>query len=285
MISLIICSRNSEIPQSLRDNIARSIGIEFELIVIDNSQNKYSIFSAYNEGVKRAKFPFLCFMHDDILYHTQNWGTKVIAHLNDNRIGMIGVLGGHYLSDKPSHFWDSPFISGNCILTNNKIQNLEVNDKYFYKNTYIDVVACDGLWFCLPQKMFNHVEFDECTYSGFHLYDMDISMQVLSLGHSIRVVNDILIEHFRPYDKMKYDIVFLDNQLLFYNKWRSVLPVMRGVIIDETLKTFIDRSCELKSQYQTLWNERNQILNSKAYRLGKLMLKPLKYIKNKIFKM
>lgn len=74
MISCIICSRSSKISEELEKNIVETIGCDYELVVIDNSRNEYSIFSAYNKGVKRAKGNVLCFMHDDILYRTSNWG-------------------------------------------------------------------------------------------------------------------------------------------------------------------------------------------------------------------
>ena len=77
MLSLIICSRTPKISEELEKNIADTIGCEYELVVIDNSLNKYSIFSAYNEGVKRSIGDILCFMHEDILYKTINWGQQV----------------------------------------------------------------------------------------------------------------------------------------------------------------------------------------------------------------
>ena len=84
MLSLIICSRTPRISEELEKNIAETIGCEYELVVIDNSKNKYSIFSAYNEGVRRSKGDVLCFMHDDILYKTNGWGTKVDRKSNYN---------------------------------------------------------------------------------------------------------------------------------------------------------------------------------------------------------
>lgn len=74
MISCIICSRTSTISNELMQNISSTIGCEYEIITIDNSTNKHNIFQAYNEGIRRAKGEYLCFMHDDILYHTENWG-------------------------------------------------------------------------------------------------------------------------------------------------------------------------------------------------------------------
>lgn len=75
MISIIICSRNKNIDSELEQNILDTIGnIVYEVINIDNSTNNYSIFQAYNKGTQIAKYPYLCFMHEDILFHTADWG-------------------------------------------------------------------------------------------------------------------------------------------------------------------------------------------------------------------
>ena len=115
MISLIICSRQPDIPQELKDNIALTIGVEYELVVIDNSKNQYSIFLAYNEGVRRSQYPYLCFMHEDILYHTQEWGKNVVEHFKDEKVGLIGVVGTHFLPDTPCGWYHSMIVSGGCI--------------------------------------------------------------------------------------------------------------------------------------------------------------------------
>ena len=47
-------------------NIANTIGTEYELVHIDNSDPKYSIYEAYNEGVKLSKYDNLCFLHEDV---------------------------------------------------------------------------------------------------------------------------------------------------------------------------------------------------------------------------
>ena len=92
MLSLIICSRTKDLPLILKENIESTIGTEYELVVIDNSKNQYSIFSAYNEGVRRSKGDLLCFMHDDIMYDAVGWGNNVVRHFDDPNTGLIGVL-------------------------------------------------------------------------------------------------------------------------------------------------------------------------------------------------
>ena len=111
MISCIICSRQLDISAELKENIASTIGCEYELVVIDNSKNEYSIFSAYNEGVRRANGNVLCFMHEDILYHTQGWGNKITELLDDESIGIIGFGGSHLAPKAPIYWSNSPYIS------------------------------------------------------------------------------------------------------------------------------------------------------------------------------
>lgn len=105
MISIVICSRNPEMSSTLRTNIDASIGVPYELIVVDNSRNEHSIFSAYNLGVSGCTGKVICFMHDDILYRSENWGAAVLDHFKNPAIGMIGVGGTRYLSRIPGIWW------------------------------------------------------------------------------------------------------------------------------------------------------------------------------------
>ena len=108
MISIIICSRNTDISKSQQINLGETIGTAFEIICIDNSENKYSIFQAYNFGARQAKFPFLCFIHDDIIFQTANWGINLIQHFEDSEFGLIGVAGSQYKSKYLSGWGCSP---------------------------------------------------------------------------------------------------------------------------------------------------------------------------------
>lgn len=92
--------QNNYLLSALKDNVDSTIGTEviYEIIAIDNSDNKYSIFEAYNIGIKRSKGDFLCFAHENIKFHTNNWGINLLNHFNhDNSLGMIGVAGGSML--------------------------------------------------------------------------------------------------------------------------------------------------------------------------------------------
>jgi hypothetical protein len=54
MISIIICSRTQTISSDYL-KISKILLDDYELVVIDNSENTYSIFEAYNLGIEQSK--------------------------------------------------------------------------------------------------------------------------------------------------------------------------------------------------------------------------------------
>jgi len=275
MITLIICSRNSDISNELKRNIAITIGVEYELVVIDNSKNDYSIFSAYNEGAKRAQYPYLCFMHEDIIYHTQDWGLFIEKHFQDETIGLIGMAGTHFLPSIPTYWSPTPFIT-EYNLHNDHGKRIECYHLNFFSDkTIVDAVACDGFCMFIRKDIFNVISFDEKTYTGFHYYDMDICMQVLTNKYRVCICRDVLIEHFWSENPEKSGMdYFVFNQDLFFSKWQSYFPISRG--IDEIPQYVLDRVNKL---YESAYDA-TKARNSKAYKIGKLILSPFKFLSN-----
>ena len=109
MLSIVICSKNKLLSNEFVDNIRNTVGVEYEIIHIDNSENKFTIFSAYNLGFYKSKYQYLCFVHDDVFFHSQNWGQRVIAHLQDPKTGILGLAGGDLVSRVPASW--SGFLS------------------------------------------------------------------------------------------------------------------------------------------------------------------------------
>lgn len=287
MITIIICSRDCKISQQLKDLIKETIGVKYELIVIDNSLNKYSISSAYNEGIRRAHFPYLCFMHDDVLIHTINWGEKVISHFKNRKIGIIGVVGSHYMPQTPSGWYLPHVVSGGCIQRFQSGDHFRSEHKIdlnrFINRKSIEAVAIDGMWFCIPKELFDKVSFDDGIYKGFHCYDLDICFQIRKIGLQVHIISDIVIEHF---SSGFYSHEWIIDTLLFYDKWKEILPQVAGVnISSEEMKyreemieeTFLYISAYAKCKY-----ELDTIRNSNSYRLGRLLIKPLKNLKRSI---
>jgi hypothetical protein len=238
MLSIIICHRRKELLSALKSNIEETIGIPYELVVIDNSENNYSILSAYNEGVKKAKYDLLCFSHEDILFHTKDWGKKVITHFEDSATEMIAVAGALAQSEIPSAWWYNNYFAksvNNVLMPSN-----DKNDKklYHYKTnpaeTKTEVAVIDGVWFCIRKSLFDEIAFDEKTFKGFHLYDMDISMQV-SQHSKVFVVNDILLQHF---SNGKITQSYYEDLISFTEKWKPYLPVQNEKVEQGYIKFY-----------------------------------------------
>lgn len=276
MLSCIICSRRQDISAELKDNIKNTIGCEYELIIIDNSDNKYSIFSAYNEGVRRSSGEVLCFMHEDILYHSSNWGYKVFEHFSKNNIGLIGVEGTHYVPKYPAPWWASAANSGQLIqgnTVNGVYSSVEESLWGRKEHNSIEGVIVDGLWMCIPTKLFkdNIIRFDDNVFCGFHCYDADICMQVINNNYDVRIIFDILIEH---KSLGKPDAHYFDQLDIWYNKWKDNLPIYKGIILNtvdafEKEKISINYS-NLFRNNQILIDRINKIYNSKTYKLKRL---------------
>lgn len=213
MISIIICGRKNNISPALRNNIQETIGVIHEIIVIDNSKNDYSIFAAYNKGVALSNYDTLCFMHDDLVFESFNWGSIVINQLEQNNIGAVGVAGSPYYATLPGAWW-----SGGLIC-----QHISGQDDYAYTkiiNDSLPVVVLDGLWFCIKKDLFKTISFDEINFNGFHYYDMDISLQIKKLGYDILSLYNITIKH----SSGKLDQTWLQNALILQKKWAKHLP-------------------------------------------------------------
>ncbi len=232
MISIIICHKNEVFLKAIKENIHRTIGTPYELIIIDNRLNQHSIFSAYNEGVKKSKYNICCFSHEDVLFYTTNWGKNVIAHFQDKTAGMIGVAGGMVQPNVPSAWWYN-YHYGQCAINLFEDQNSDIpkelitlpSTRHYHLNPFNDstkteVVILDGLWFCIRRSLFEKIRFDENTFSGFHFYDADISLQVRQHA-KVFVVYDILLQHFsRGVIQKEY----YEQLLCFTRKWLFKLP-------------------------------------------------------------
>jgi len=222
MISIIICSRKSNISRELTTNIDKTIGCDYELIVIDNSQNTYSIFEAYNIGIEKSKGEYLCFIHDDIRFHTTNWG-KIVESIfqSEEDIGLIGIAGTKVKSKMPSAWWDCPK-KYRVINIKQHLKSGQIEDWYEgWKNDNIEeVVAIDGVF--MAMKNDGKIIFDE-KLKGFHCYDLYLSLKHHILGKKVIVTNKILIEHFSVGN---LDKSWVESSNLFHKKYKKYLPII-----------------------------------------------------------
>ncbi len=233
MISIIICSRLKILPDWFLNNIQETIGIEYELVHVDNSRKEYTIFQAYDVGLSRSKYPFLCFMHDDLLFHTQNWGQIVSDYFIRNKNWGIIACAGCKILRKTHNLWSIPeYNAFNIIQTDLKHGNKQ--KVWQTINNPENVIAVDGMWICARREVFEKIRFDTTSYTpAFHFYDLDFSMQVYQAGYDVIIVPDILVEHL---SLGSFEAEWLTNNKVFFRKWKNVLPVKLAAVDNKTMQ-------------------------------------------------
>ncbi len=211
MISIIISSYQDKFYFALEKNIAETIGIPYEIIKIDNL-NIMGLCEAYNKGPSLSKYDFFLFIHEDVIFHSKNWGNLLINHLLKEYIGVIGVAGSNYVPKAPIgwHLPDNRFnflnlIQNNKSTTNPKLFSNIISPKH--------VFAIDGVFMALKKSIYNDYCFDE-SFKGFHGYDLDFSLRVATRYHNY-VINDLLIKHFSLGNPNKK---WFDNNIIIREK-------------------------------------------------------------------
>ena len=189
MLSIIISSYQPHYYQALEKNIAETIGIPYEVIKVDNP-GKIGICEAYNHGAQKAQYDYLLFLHEDVLFETQNWGLILTQLLSKKSIGCVGLAGGDYVSTYPLPWWQNKerrFFHLNQISTN---EEKKINRLTEHKN----VIFLDGVFIACRRNIFLETRFSDYL-QGFHGYDMDFSWRA-SQTHQNIVSHEITLTHF-----------------------------------------------------------------------------------------
>ncbi|MEJ7766985.1 MAG: glycosyltransferase [Chitinophagaceae bacterium] len=267
MISIIISQYSALQVDSLKKNIQSTIGVPFELIVIDNSRGLMGLCQVYNIGASRARFELLCFSHEDVELATVNWGSKVIDLFNANeKLGLLGVAGSGFKSLSPSGWW-YPYANTQTVFTNyiqsdphRKEGELQCSNPR--NNTVANVVCVDGFWFCTRKAIALQIKFDEDTFKGFHCYDIDFSLAVFR-QYEVGVSFEILIKHFSGGHLSRQ---WVNDTLMLYKKWEHALPLNvvgldHKTVINEEIKALdyfqqvsLEHDIPLKQSFFLLWS-------------------------------
>jgi len=228
MISIIISTYKPDNFNAIKSNIADTIGVPFEIIEVQN-HNQYSLCEAYNLGQSKAIYPYLCFVHDDILFQTTNWGSYLLDTMKNNKqIGLIGLAGTKFKSTYPYSSWgQSSYLS---VYKRGKIMTTNTNEEYVlqeydcstHKEALEEVVCLDGIFLFTKQEVFTICKFDDLTFKNFHGYDLDFSLQVHNSNkYKVFLTREIEVVHF---SKGNYNKHFNVANKAIQNKWKSKLP-------------------------------------------------------------
>ena len=192
---------------------------------------------------------------------------------------MLGVIGNQTLSKCPSSWWTSPFKQGQVRHRLGWKEEVELISYGDGQNHFW--VTFDGLWFCMPRAIFDVVRFDDVVFSGFHCYDTNICMQVLKSGYQVLMTTWITIDHCSV-GYLGKD--FYHQRELWYEKWKTFLPIWRGIDLSENEVRIINSMAEELDVWTGKAADANdeviRLKQTRAFKLGKALLKPFSKLRS-----
>lgn len=201
-LSIIIPVHN-KIEMTLRcieDIRRKNKGCEYEIIVFDNgstddtperlsgnkglkyirSKENLGISGACNEGAERARYPLLCFMHNDLFIYKDRWIKDFIGFFSSRPdAGVAGLYGAKVIRRDGTY-------RGKGIV-HSKMDNSRIT------RAFEPVAVVDGLLMALRHDLFSKVGGFNILFT-IHYYDKDLSMKTLTAGFKNYVLN-IPFEH------------------------------------------------------------------------------------------
>jgi hypothetical protein len=221
MISVITYCRQPLADSVQERNVIKTVGTEYEYLVIDGSTGPMRTAAAYNWALAQAKGEIVVFLADDCYFMNMNWGQALWAKFaQDKHLGIVGVAGTQYLfADK--HSWTAagrPFVKGRIMY---HLQNGDFFAAVFSpERADHEVVVCDGCFMAVRAPLFNMARFDEKTFDGQHFYDLDFCLQVRNKARII-VTGDVTVKKMA---QPVFDDEWNSAGRVFLQKHQNVLP-------------------------------------------------------------
>lgn len=225
MLSIVVCSISLERLSLLRQNIHETIGVEYEIIAIDNAERHWSIAKVYNYAAEQANYPYLFFVHEDVMFHSLDWGHFIEQKLAEPSCGVIGFAGSE-ARVRGYHGW----VQGYDWCHTYYYQRFKDNRVEFsvcgvyWERPFEKVVVLDGFALFVRRDVWEQNRFDEEVLTGFHCYDIDFSLQIAKQYTNYVCCSFVLIEHFSvgSYNTKWY----ADTIRMHACKWDAFLPMM-----------------------------------------------------------
>jgi GT2 family glycosyltransferase/glycosyltransferase involved in cell wall biosynthesis len=238
--SIIILTRNGLefTRQCLESIFAKTTYPDYEIIVVDNAsqdgtleyldeisarQKNVQIISnkqnegfarGNNQGARAAKGEYLVFLNNDTVV-THGWLTRLIEHLQDPSIGLIGPV------------TNSASNEAKISVTYEAIDDLDSFTQEYTQAHYGEAFDIRALaFFCVALRTERFQEIGPLEESfGLGMFeDDDYAIRVKNSGYKVVCTEDVFVHHwggasFLKLDPYQYWLLFKENRKKFEEKW------------------------------------------------------------------
>lgn len=217
MMSIIICSIDESRFSAVCANYRKALADEpIEIIGIHDAK---SMCEGCNRGARQSRGDVLIFSHDDVEIIGTDSARKLRAHLR--RYDLLGIAGTTRLVGPRWVEAGPPFLFGQVaqLSPSGKGYDVAIWSAALPANDAIQ--ALDGVFLCARRSVVEQVPFDESTFGGFHLYDLDFSFRAYQAGYKLAVINDLPMIHV---SMGEFGEIWAADAERFLRKHRVALP-------------------------------------------------------------
>lgn len=216
MTSIIICTTDDAKYRECEQMYARLFPAgSMEVVRISDAK---SLAEGYNRGIRAARGEHLILVHDDVEILSPDLPQRISEHLG--HFDIIGVAGTSLVLHPMWLAAGPPFIHGQVghphAAGGFKVDIYSASCRVFEK-----IEALDGLFIAARRDAALKIGFDETTFDGFHLYDMDFTFRAHRAGLKLGVVCDI---HALHHSLGQYDERWAVYAERFHHKHGAQLP-------------------------------------------------------------
>jgi tetratricopeptide (TPR) repeat protein len=191
LFSFVVCSIDEEKFAALSRTIAtRFASVPHEVVRIPDAT---SLCEGYNRGFAHSRGDAVVYCHDDIDLLAPDAAPRLARHLT--HADFVGVAGATRVTG-PAVFWAGhPWLHGWVTYHAPGDADYEVTAMSLDAPLVTGIAALDGVFVACRRDAAAAVPYDEATFDGFHLYDLDVSYRAHRAGFRLAVACDLGIVH------------------------------------------------------------------------------------------
>lgn len=190
-VSIIICSIKSEQFARVSANYHELMsGVTHEIIGIHDAR---SLCEGYNRGIRQSKGDILIFSHDDIEIVTPDFAARLLSYLD--QYDLIGIAGTTRLMGPAWIYAGWPHVHGQVGFINSLTGQLMVQGYDMRGKCSPNAQAMDGVFLAARREVAERIGFDQSTFDGWHLYDVDFTFSAYLAGYRTAICHDLCVIH------------------------------------------------------------------------------------------
>jgi tetratricopeptide (TPR) repeat protein len=189
-LSIVVCSiddaRHERAVALYRRLFA---AVRHEIVSIRNAR---SLAEAWNWAVGHSSADIVVLSHDDVDVLTPDFAARLFERLQS--FDVVGVAGSTRVDGLAIGWSGHPHLRGWITHRAPNSDTWQV-DVLHPRPVAGDIVLLDGVLLAGKREAFRAVPFDDATFDGFHLADLDWSYRAARAGFKLGVAGDLLLVH------------------------------------------------------------------------------------------